>query len=192
MVQAYLIYNAQSNSYVDDGTLVTINCERLQSFTPVKVWLQRWLAAGDGTLVETQITFDVNSVDLTQYGANLIQGVYIEQDGAGMIIDIASAATLLDACNACCDDSPVATLTRFYTGGIPSFSNPVSANFCITRLDDGSASAHNEAALAYAGSFQGSIKLVSSLSGTSRYQVVSYTGWPPAARGTDIVATGTC
>lgn len=192
LVQAYLIYNAQSNTYVDDGTLVTINCDQLAAFTPVKCWLQTWLPAGDGTDVVYQLTFDVNSVDLTQYGTNLIQGVYIEQNGMGMVIDVADVETVSTACNACCDDSPAVTLTRYYTGGIPAFSNPSAATFCITRLDDGSASAHNEAALAYVGSFSGSFKLVSSLSGTSRYQVTSYTGWPPAARGTDVVSAGTC
>lgn len=192
LVQAYLIYNAQDNTYVDNGTLVTINCDQLQSFTPVECWLQSWLPAGDGTDVIYQLTFDVSSVDLTQYGTNLIQGVYIEQNGIGMMIDAADVSTVSTACSACCDSSPVATLTRFYTGGIPSFSNPTAATFCITRLDDGSASAHNEAALAYVGSFSGSFKMVSNMSGTSKYQVQSYTGWPPAARGTDVVASGAC
>lgn len=193
LVSAYVIYNASSNSYVDDGTLVTLNCEQLSAFTPRKVWLQRSLAPGtDGTTILYQPTFLASSADLTQYGGNLIQGYYVEQNGLAQIIDIADINTLISACNACCDNTPTVTLARYYTGGIPSFLNPTVAKFCIYRLDNGSASAHNSAALAYASNYTGDFRLVGNLSGTSRYEVTSYTGWPPVAQGTDTVVTGGC
>lgn len=193
LISAYLIYNGQSESYVDDGTLITINCKELQAFSPQRVWLQRSLTPGtDGTDIQYQPTFSVNSTDLTQYGTNLIQGYWIQQDGVGMMIDIADINTLISACNACCDDSPAVTLTRYYTGGIPAFANPSAASYCIYRLDDGSAYAHSEAAAAYASQYTGSFVLKGNLSGTSRYQITTYTGWPPFPVGTDTVVTGGC
>lgn len=194
LIQAYLIYNGKSESYVADGTLITINCQQLQAFSPVKVWLQRSPFPGtDGTGIQYQPTFSVNSTDLAQYGTNLIQGYWIQQaDGSGMMIDIVDANTLISACNACCDSSPAVTLARYYSGGIAAFTDPASAKFCIYRLDDGSASAHNDAALAYTSQYTGSFKLVGNLSGTSRYEITSYTGWPPFPVGNDTVVTGGC
>ncbi len=192
LVNAYVIYNAFNASYVNDGTLITINCERLADFTPKQVWLQRFMPSGDGTITEYQVTFGVNSSDLLQYGTNLIQGVYVEQDGKGFIVDVADVNTITNACNACCDSSPVATLTRFYTGGIPLFADPATALFCITRLDDGSISAHQNAAFAYTGQYNGTFKLRSNLSGVSKYTVQSYVGWPPVAQGADTVVAGQC
>lgn len=192
LVSAYLIYNAKSNDYVDNGQVVTLNCTQLQAFTPIPVWLHRWLPAGDGTNIQYQLSFDVTSADQLGYGTNLIQGFYVEQNGEGMMIDIANVQTLISACNECCDNSPAVTLTRFYTSGIPLFSNPATATFCITRSDDGSVTAHQNMALAYTGQYSGNVRLMSNLSGVSRYSVESFTGWAPIAQGTDVVATGTC
>jgi len=192
LVSAYLIYNGGSNTYVDNGSVVTLNCEQLQAFTPRPVWLQRWLPAGDGTDIIYEPTFSLTSADQLQYGTNLIQGFWVEQNGVGMMIDIVNTQTLISACNACCDDSPAVTLTRFYSSGIPLFAAPTEATYCIQRLDDGSAYAHNELALDYAGQTHGIIRLMSNLSGVSRYSITTFTGYPPVAQGTDIVATGTC
>lgn len=192
LISAYVLYNAFSNSWVDDGSLVTINCQQLQAFTPRRVWIQRTLPAGDGTDIIYMPTFSINSTDITQYGNNLVQGLYIEQDGKGIIVDVADINTLITACNQCCDDGPAVTLTRYYTGGVPLFSQPTDQSYCITRLDDGSPYAHNQASLAYVGQYHGSLRLVSNISGVSRYQAISFTGWPPTPRGTDTIIPGTC
>lgn len=187
LVNAYVIYNGASNSYVDDGTVITLNCEMLAAFTPRAVWLQRVLAPGDGTLVLYQPTFSINSTDITQYGTNLIQGFWVEQNGMGMMVDVANINTIITACNTCCDDSPVGTLTRFYTSGIPLFAAPTTQYYCITRLDNGSITAHQDAAFAYTGTYVGDFRVVSNTSGVSVYRVASFTGWPPVARGTDTI-----
>ena len=192
LVSAYLIYDGRSNTYVDNGTYITINCEQLQAFSPVPVWLQRWLPAGDGTDIIYQPTFELTSAEQLQYGDNLIQGFWIQQDGAGMMIDIPTASTLIDMCDTCCSGSPAVTLTRFYTTGIPLFASPTEATYCITRVDDGSAYAHGQFANDYAGQFHGNAKVRSSISGTTLYQVTTFTGWPPTAQGSDIVAAGAC
>lgn len=192
LVSAYVIYNGHSNSYVDDGTVITLNCDRLQAFTPRPVWLQRVLAPGDGTLITYQPTFVVNSTDLTQYGTNLIQGFWVEQDGMGMMVDVADINTIRSACNQCCDDDPAVPLARFYASGITAFTNPVEATYCITVLDDGSITAHQNAAMKYAGQYVGNFRAISNISGVSRYRVTSYVGWPPIAQGTDVVILGTC
>jgi len=192
LVNAYVIYNAFNASYVDDGTVITLNCEMLSAFTPIPVWLQRTLLPGDGTGTEYQLTFAVNSTDISQYGTNLVQGFYVEQEGKGFMVDVANINTIINACNTCCDDSPVGTLTRFYTSGIPLFADPVIASYCITILDDGSATAHSNAMYKYTGQYTGDFRHISNISGVSRYRVTSYVGFPPIAQGTDTVILGTC
>lgn len=192
LVSAYVIYDMQQNQYINNGKLVTINCEQVTQFSPKRVWLQRWLAPGDGTVINYQPTMAVNSTDLAQYGTNLIQGFIVEQVGGGnVIVDVLDINTFLAGCNACCGNTAV-TLARYYTGGIADFAYPVSAKFCITRLDDGSAFAHNQAALAYASQYVNSFRLRSNLSGTSTYEVTSYVGWSPIPRGSDTVTAGGC
>lgn len=192
LISAYLIYDGRSNTYVDNGRTITINCEQLQAFSPVPVWLQRWLPSGDGTDVIYQPTFQLTSSEQLQYGTNLIQGYWIQQDGAGMMIDIVNANTLISACDQCCDSSPAVTLPRFYSGGIPLFGTPTDAIYCIARTDDGSAFAHNQVALDYSSQFHGSVLVKSNLSGVTHYQVTTFVGWPPVAIGTDTVTAGGC
>lgn len=190
LVQAYIIYNAHSNTYVNDGSVVTLNCDRLNAYTPRPCWLQRWLPAGDGTDVIYQLTFDLSSAEQTQYGTNLIQGFYIEQDGQGVMIDVLDLATFLNGCDACCGGS-TGMMTRFYAS-IPDFTAPTEVIYCITRLDDGSAYAANSFADDYVSQFHGNIMVRSSISGTTRYQVTSFSGYPPVPQGTDVVSVGAC
>lgn len=191
LVQAYVIYNGSSNTYVNDGSTVTINCDRINAYSPRPCWLQRWLPAGDGTDTIYQLTFDLSSAEQTQYGTNLIQGLAIEQDGQLIMVDVLDVATFLNGCDACCGGS-TGQMTRFYSSGIPAFTSPTEAIYCITRADDGSAYAANTLADDYVGQFHGNIKVRSSISGTTRYQVTSFTGYPPVAQGSDIVASGAC
>lgn len=190
LVSAYVIYNGDSNRYVDDGTLVTINCERINAYSPRPVWLKTWLAPGDGTIINYQPTFFISSADVIEYGTNLIQGFWIEQDGKGVMVDVANINTLTSACNACCDDSPAVTLTRYYTGGITAFTYPTASVYCITRLDDGGASAHENAALAYVNQGVSGFILKTNISGVSKYRVTSSV--VIVAVGTDTVAAGEC
>src|SRR6185437_354506 len=192
LISAYIIYDGRTNSYVDNGTVVTINCEMLSAFTPRPVWLQRWLPSGDGTDIIYQPTFELTSAEQLQYGDNLIQGVWVQQGDAGMIVDVVDVNTIISACDQCCDNSPAVTLARFYTGGIPLFSTPTEALFCISRNDDGSVSAATQFAIDYAGQTHGAIKIRSSLSGTTTYQVTSFAGWQPVMQGTDTVVAGGC
>lgn len=192
LVNAYVIYNASNNTYIDDGSLVTLNCNKLTAFIPRKVWLTRTLPSGDGTDLVYGYTFGINSTDITQYGTNLIQGFYVEQEGKGFVIDVLDANTFIAACNACCDDSPPTTLARYYTSGIPLFSYPTEQKYCITRADDGTVNAHQEAALAYTSQIHGNVRLKSNISGVSKYEVTSFTGWPPTALGSDTIAIGYC
>lgn len=190
LVQAYIIYNAHSNTYVNDGSVITLNCDRLMSYTPRACWLQRWLPAGDGSNIIYQLTFNLSSADQTTYGTNLIQGLYVEQDGQGIMIDVQDLPTFLNGCDACCGGA-TGMMTRFYTT-IPLFVNPTEQVYCIDRSDDGSAGSVNQFTNDYASQFHGNIKVRSNISGTTEYQVTSFTGYPPIAQGTDVVNLGAC
>lgn len=188
-VNAYVIYDGTAHRYVgDQNTTITINCDRLNAFSPRRVWLLRELAPGDGTTIIYTPTFFPTSPQVLD--ANTLQGWWIEQDGKDAMIDINADTDLITACNACCGSVPT-FVTRFYTSGIPSF-NPLTLNtFCIYRLDDGSATAHGQIALDYLTNIVGGALLRSHVTGTSLYQVSSYYTTLTAI-GSDVVHNGIC
>ena len=188
-VNAYVIYDGTGHRYVGgENQTITINCDRLNAFSPRRVWLLRELAPGDGTTIIYTPTFYPTSPQVLD--ANTLQGWWIEQDGKDAMIDIASASGLVDACNACCDTVPT-IVTRFYTTGVPSF-NPLTLNsFCILRLDDGTTTAHGNIALDYLTNIVGGAILKSHITGLSHYTVQSFfTTLTPY--GSDIVTAGAC
>lgn len=194
LVTAVVLYNGLTNEWVGDQatpTTITINCERLQAYSPRPVWLQRWLAPGDGTLVMYQPTFELTSADVAAYGGNMVQGIWIQQDNLSAMIDVASINAFLEACNGCCDDDVAVPLARYYTSGVPAFAAPTVSNYCIARVDAGDATAFNDFALAYF-STQGvsDVSMRSHASGISYYDVTS--ALVPQAIGTDVVTVGAC
>lgn len=194
LVTAKVIYNGLTNEFVanDPNALVTITCENLSAYSPRQVWLQRWLAPGDGTLIMYQPTFQLTSADVAAYGANLIQGLWIQTlDGVPVMIDVLDLQTFLTACNGCCDDDVPVPITPYYSTGVPSFTYPTTTSYCIARVDDGSADAFNNFALDY-NPLQGIniVQMRSHASGISYYDVTS--AIVPVPLGTDVVTAGAC
>ncbi len=193
LVNAYVLYNGTTGIYVGgDGVQISINCDRLQAFSPRPVWLKRFLAPGDGTVVLYEPTFAPTSDELLD--TNILPGYWIEQDGQDVMVDVTTITAFQQACDACCGSVPT-IIANNYGGAAPDFV-PLSINsFCIYRYDDGSAGAHDAFADDYVGNYIGIVQLRSNSSYTSHYTIQSY--WTLAqmtARliGTDTIYTGAC
>lgn len=174
IVNAYVIYNGTTGNFVgNDYITVSINCERLQSYSPRPVWLVREIAPGDGTTILYVPTFSPSSDQLLD--PNTLPGLWCEVDGQDVMLDVQnqSVATFNAACNACCDEVPTIVASN-YNGNVPAFEPLPINTFCIYSIDDGSAGAHDAFADRYVGLYIGYIRLRSNVSYTSHYQMTSY------------------
>ena len=172
LVNAYVIYNGTQNQFVgDDYVTISINCERLQAFSPRPVWLKRFLAPGDGTVILYEPTFNPTSDELLD--SNILQGFWIEQDGYDVMIDVTTQAAFQNACDACCGTVPTIIASN-WNGNVPDFVASTLNTYCIYRIDDGSQSAHNNFAWAYSGKYINTAVMRSNFSNTSHYTIQSY------------------
>lgn len=190
LVNAYVIYNGTTSEFVGDSYVtITINCERLQAYSPRPVWLKRFLSPGDGTTILYEPTFSPTSDDLLD--SNTLQGFWIEQDDQDTMIDVTTQAAFQDSC---LDGSP-ALLPSRWNGNTPDFTQPTLNTFCIYRLDNGSQSAHDDFAWSYATTYIGTAQMRSNFSNTSHYTIQSYyTLAQMTAKlvGSDTIYTGAC
>lgn len=193
LVNAYVVYNGTTNEFVGhEGTTVSINCERLQSFSPRPVWLKRVLAPGDGTKTLFVPTFAPTSAELLD--VNTIAGFWIRQDGQDVMIDVTTKEAFQTACDACCGTVPD-IIASVYSGNVPTFVSLQTNTFCVTRTDDGSGQAVNDFVWDYGRDTIGKVKIRSNVSNVSKYTVQSL--WTLAQftkilKGTDTVVAGAC
>lgn len=172
LINARVLYNGKTNIYVgDDGITISINCERLQAFSPRKVWLKRMLAPGDGTIILYEPTFSPTSADLLD--PNILVGYWIEQDDQDVMLDVTTQEAFQQACDACCGSVPTIVAST-YNGAPPQFAGPTLNTLCIYRADDGSAYAHGDFASDYAGQFVGKAVMRSNFSFLSHYTITTY------------------
>jgi hypothetical protein len=195
LVTAYVLYDAKTNIYVGNDVpspTVSINCERLQAYSPRPVWLKRMLAPGDGTVILYEPTFNPSSDELLD--SNTLQGMFIIQDDSSIIVDVTTVLAFQTACDACCGTVPDIIASN-YAGSPPAFS-PVTLNtFCIYRFDNGSAGAHDSFADDYVGSFVGTAVMRSNFSNVSHYTISSYytlAQFTKLLQTTDTIYTGAC
>lgn len=190
LVNAYVIYDGTTDTYVGDQNVqISINCERLQAYSPRPVWLKRQLAPGDGTTIVYIPTFAPTSAELLD--ANTLPGFWIEQDGKDTMVDVTTIAAFQGACDACCGTVP-AIIANLYGGNAPGFT-PVTLNsFCIFRLDDGGVNSINQLSLDYQNQvLGGTVQHKSHITGVSHYTVQSfYTTL--VQMGSDVVTAGAC
>lgn len=174
LVNAYVLYNATTDIYVGNNLpapTVSINCERLQAYSPRPVWLLRLAAPGDGTIILYEPTFNPSSDQVLD--ANTLQGMFIIQDDQSIIVDVTTVAAFQAACDACCGTIPSIIANNY--GGNPTPFTPITTNtFCIFRSDSGSAADHDAMADDYIGSYIGTMQMRSNFSGVSHYTVVTY------------------
>lgn len=192
LVNAYVIYNGTTGIYVGgEGIVISINCDRLRAFSPRPVWLKRFLAPGDGTVILYEPTFNPTSAELLD--SNIVQGFWIEVDGQDVMIDVTSITAFQEACDSCCGEAPTVIASTYGEAGPTAFA-PLSLNtICITTADDGSAGAHDAFAAKYVGQYVGYAKLRASFSGVSKYTLTTYyTYLTFPVEGSDSAASGAC
>lgn len=174
--QATAIFSNGHYLFNDPNNVITLNSTRLQGFTPRNAWLLRYIVPGVNQ-VQYLLTFEPSSADLAD--PNTIAGLYIEEDGKGVLIDCISITQFDAVANG------TGTIQRRY-GAAPAFTNPTATWYCITRSDDGTASAHGKVSTDYVGQYFGNMRLKSNVSGTSIYTFQAYS--LPKAIGSDSIA----
>jgi len=175
--KATAIYKNGQFVFNDANNVIDLNPVNLDAFAPRNAWLLRNILAGTNQ-VQYAITFQPSSADIAD--VNTIQGLYVEQDGKGVMIDCISIDNFNTVANGNATD-----LQRRY-GAAPAFVTPTPNNWCITRADDGSATAHSTVTTDYVGQYIGNVRLKQNISGVSIYLVTAY--GTMVAIGTDSVA----
>lgn len=187
LATVYALYNGNSGNYVGDQNIqLNVNCNLMRDYSPRQCWLKRRLMPGDGTQIQSLITFDGTDPEID---SNTLQGYWIEVDGQDTMIDIVDWQHLITACN--CPDCVSGTgnpVARFYVYGAPTFSAPVGNFYCVTRADDGSGYAHDVVVTDYAMQYIGNVRVKSNVSGVSVYTFQSYYSLAQlTAMGTDTI-----
>jgi len=173
---ATAIYTQGQYVFNESNNQIDINAAELQAFTPRNCWLLRTIVPGTNR-IEYNITFSPSSADLAD--TNTIIGLYIEQNGKGVMIDCISITDFNTVANG------TGSITRRYSSA-PAFTTPSAAWWCVTRSDDGSGYAHDQVVVAYVGQYIGNVRLKSNTSGTSVYTFQAY--GTVTAIGSDSVA----
>lgn len=176
--------------YDTNENQISINADRVQAFTPRNAWIKRYLVPGQNQ-IQYLLTFEPTSAELAD--PNTLSGVYIEQDGKGVVVDCISIANLVVALNG------TGSYTQQYTSGVPLFVSPTATAYCIVRQDDGSGYAHAKIETDYVTQYVGNIIRRSWFSNVSHYTVNSFTVpiaqtpvGPTGSGVMDIVVVGSC
>jgi len=176
LFSATAIYKNGQYVFNDPNNTIDLNAVKIDAFAPRNAWLLRTIVPGTNQ-VQYLLTFGPSSEELAD--ANTIQGLWVEQDGKGILIDCIS----LDNFNVVANGT--GTIQRRY-GAAPAFATPTPNFWCITRADDGTGAAHDKVVMDYVGFYIGNIRLKTNVSGVSVYEVQAYGTLP--ALGTDSVA----
>lgn len=193
LLPAVCLYKAPHFTGYDSNNIVSINADRVQALTPRPAWIKRYLVPGQNQ-IQYLLTFEPSSADLAD--PNTLQGVYLEQDGIGFVIDSINVSNTNDALNG------VGSITQRYGAGIPLFTTPTAVAYCLVRADDGSAYAHGQVSTQYVTQYVGNVRLRSNVSGISHYILFSYTfpiaqlnpipGVPSTSWVLDTITAGAC
>ena len=181
LLSAVALYKAPHFTAFDSNNVITINVDQVAAFTPRPVWITRYLVPGQNQ-VQYLITFEPTSAQLLD--VNTLQGVYVEQNGQGVVVDCISVQNFVTAA----DNS--GTLTQRYGGGVPQFVTPTAIAYCLIRSDDASAYSHGLVSTDYVGQYVGNVIVRSAVSGISHYILFAYS--LPVAIGTDSITAGAC
>lgn len=177
LIKATAIFKDGQYVFNDPNNVIDLNSLQIDSFAPRNCWLLRYIVPGTNQ-VQYMLTFNPSSADLAD--SNTIQGLWVEQQGKGVMIDCISIDNFNSILNA-----GSGNLQRRY-GSAPDFTTPTPSCFRITRADNGTGSAHDQVVTDYVGQYIGNVRLVSNNSGISVYEISAY--GTPVAIGTDSIA----
>lgn len=193
LLPAVALYKAPHFTGYDSNNVIAINVDQIWAFTPRPAWIKRYLVPGQNQ-IQYLLTFEPSSADLAD--PNTLTGVYIEQNGQGVVIDCISVANFNNAANG------AGSITQNYAGGIPLFTTPTAIAYCLVRADDGSNYAHGQVTAQYVTQYVGNVRLRSNVSGISHYILFSYNfpiaqlniqpGIPAASAVLDTITAGAC
>lgn len=179
IISAVALYKATHFTGNDSNNVIGVNVSKLQGFSPRYAYVKRYLVPGQNQ-IQSLLTFSVSSEELLD--PNLIQGIYIEVSGEGVVVDCISVADFIATA-----DGLQVNLTRRYAAGVPAFTSPTPTTYYIRRLDDASVSAHSDVCTDYVLQYVGACTHVSHVTGTSIYAISSYT--VPIPIGGDVITT---
>lgn len=165
LLPAVALYKAPHFTGYDSNNVISLNADLIGAFTPRPAWIKRYLVPGQNQ-IQYLLTFEPSSADLAD--PNTLTGVYIEQNGLGVVVDSISVTNLTNALNG------TGSITQTYPSGVPLFTTPTAIAYCLSRADDGSASAHGLVSQAYVNQYVGNVRLRSNISGISHYILFSY------------------
>lgn len=178
LFQATAIYKATHYVFDDVNTrVIDFNAPRIQGFSPRNVWLLRQIIPGQNQ-IQYLLTFEPSSEQLLD--SNTLQGLYVEQDGMGVMIDCISIANFNAVAN-----GTLGGITPRY-GAPPAFTSPTPLYYCVTRSDDGTGFDHDTFVMDYVGQMIGNVRLTSNVTGVSIYRFQAY--GTPRPIGSDVIA----
>lgn len=166
ILPAYALYTAPHFTGFDNNNQIAINVIQIDAFSPRYAWLKRYLVPGQNQ-IQYLLTFEPNSLEVAD--PNILQGVYIEQDGKGVLIDCISVDNFIAAADG------LGTITRRYAAGVPAFVTPTPTCYIIARIDNATGSDMNDVVMGYVTQYIGNVQFVSHVTGTSLYRIYSYT-----------------
>jgi hypothetical protein len=177
LIKATAIFKDGQYVFNDPNNEIDLNSLEIDSFAPRNCWLLRYIIPATNQ-VQYMLTFKPSSADLAD--SNTIQGLWVEQEGKGVMIDCISIDNFNTILNA-----GSGNLQRRY-GAAPAFTTPTPSCYRITRADNGTGAAHDQVVTDYVGQYIGNIRMVSNNSGISVYEISAY--GTPVAIGTDSIA----
>lgn len=177
-------------AYDTNENQISLNADQIQAFTPRPAWIKRYLVPGQNQ-IQILLTFEPTSAEVAD--PNTLTGVYVEQNGLGVVVDCISVANLVAALNG------TGSYTQQYPGTPPVFVSPTATGYCLVRADDGSGYAHDKVISDYVTQYVGNIVMRSHFSGITHYSLSSFvppipqTPVGPTGSGiTDIITSGLC
>lgn len=152
------------------ATTFAFPCSRFTGSTPRLAWL---IPTGGCCGVPDSYQLSMTDPYPGDAGAKtlngIIQGIWLEFDGNGVLIDGTTVAAVVSECNACCDDTDSA-ITGTYNGTFPSPVDVPLTTFTVVRADNGGVLDLQRAMLDYLGRYvEGTFMRTSYAGGNSTY-----------------------
>lgn len=171
--------NGEMVALCDD--YVGLNCDNFDLGSLKDAWIV-FEGGCCGAPPQANLTFQ--APDPSKY---FIHGIWVQDEGAGILLDAATVDAVAVACNTCCGQPAV--VAPVYNGVIPPSPVQNPNTYCITRSDNGSYLAVSNAFLDYTGKYQTMVHK-SYAAGVSKYEITAVT--PPVPVGADVVSNGAC